>query len=293
MSIILVFGASGAVGRFLLPQLAQTHAVIAVSRDPRPGDVHWIRGDLNDRGISWPPADIAISLGPLDAFAEWWQRYPHTALRRVIALSSMSAESKRNSSDPHERALAESLRAAESRLMATADERGAACTLFRPTLIYGAGTDRSLAPIARFARRWRLLPLPLGAAGLRQPVHARDLAGACASVIANAATFGKTYALGGGERLRLDAMLMRVRDAVPGFVLPLPLPLFALRLAARLRGLGNDGFSAAALARTHEPLIADNTDAARDFAYAPAPFIGGDVLPRRFAEKYINTRIYK
>ena len=70
--------------------------------------------------------------------------------------------------------------------MGVAAERGIACTVFRPTLIYGAGTDRSLAPIARFARRWRVLPVPLGANGLRQPVHARDLAAACVAVLANA-----------------------------------------------------------------------------------------------------------
>src|SRR5882724_10751919 len=158
MSIILVFGASGSVGRFLLPQLLQQHRVIAVSRVQHVGEVEWIGGDLNDQSIHWPQAEMAISLGPLDAFVTWLQRNPATTLRRIIALSSMSAESKRDSIDPRERALAERLRAAETMLMGIATERGVACTLFRPTLIYGAGTDRSLAPIARFARRWRVLP---------------------------------------------------------------------------------------------------------------------------------------
>ena len=56
--------------------------------------------------------------------------------------------------------------------MQAARDRNVAGTIFRPTLIYGTGRDRSLAPIARFARRWRVLPLPVGARGLRQPVHA-------------------------------------------------------------------------------------------------------------------------
>jgi nucleoside-diphosphate-sugar epimerase len=144
-------------------------------------------------------------------------------------------------------------------------------------LIYGAGMDRSLTAIARFARRWRVLPVPLGANGLRQPVLARDLAGACAAVLANAVTFGKIYPIGGGERLRFDAMLMRLRDAVPGFVLPLPLPMMALRLAARWQQ--GAFFSTSAVARLREPLIADNSAAARDFGYAPAAFIACDVLP--------------
>jgi nucleoside-diphosphate-sugar epimerase len=274
MSIVLVFGATGSVGQFLLPLLLP-HQVVAVSRASPADKAGWIIGDLNDPGMTWPTVDAVISLGPLDGFAAWLQRYPATSLRRVIALSSMSAESKRESMDPLERELAQRLRTAESSLMDTAAERGIACTLFRPTLIYGAGTDRSLAPIARFARRWRMLPVPFGASGLRQPVHARDLAAACATALEKTDTFGKVYALGGGERLRFDTLLQRLRAAQPGLVLPLPVPLIALRLAARLWR----GFSATAVARLRQPLIADHGDAVRDFGYAPAAFIASDVLP--------------
>lgn len=280
MSTILVFGASGQVGRRLLPRLSGQHRVIAVSRALQHGnaDASWIRGDLRDEDMSWPQAETVISLGPLDAFAAWLERNPALALRRVIALSSMSAESKRDSIDPRERALAERLRRAETTVTRVANLRAIAWTLFRPTLIYGAGADRNLAPIARFARRWRLLPIPLGASGLRQPVHVADLAAACAAALANPATFGKSYALGGGERLRFDSMLLRLCRAVPGLVLPLPLPPIALHLAARCwRG---SPVGAGTLARLREPLIADNTDATRDFGYAPAAFCPRDVLPR-------------
>jgi len=276
MSTVLVFGATGSVGQFLRPLLSPGHQVIAVSRAPPQGQASWICGDLNNPDMAWPAADMVISLGPLDAFAAWLQRYPVTTLRRVIALSSMSAESKRESIDPSERALSKRLRTAESSVMDAATERGFACTVFRPTLIYGAGTDRSLAPIARFARRWRILPIPFGASGLRQPVHARDLAAACATALEKTDTYGKVYALGGGERLRFDTLLLRLRASVPGLVLPVPVPMMALRLAAHLRrGL----FSETAVARLRQPLLADHGDAVRDFGYAPAAFIASDVLP--------------
>jgi len=56
----------------------------------------------------------------------------------------------------------------------------------------------------------------------------------------------------------------------------LPLPLMALLLAARCwRG---SFLSASAIARLHKPLIADNSNAARDFGYAPVAFIAHDVL---------------
>jgi nucleoside-diphosphate-sugar epimerase len=278
MSSVLVFGASGSVGQFLLPLLSPQYQVIAVSRSPPAGQAGWIGADLNDSGIIWPAADIAISLGPLDAFAAWLQRYPATTLRRVIALSSMSAESKRESIDPHERALAKHLHAAESLLIGTAAEHAIACTVFRPTLIYGAGKDHSLAPIARFAKRWRLMPVPFGASGLRQPVHARDLAAACAAALVNNTTFGKIYALGGGERLRFDTLLLRLRAALPGPVLAVPVPMIALRLAARGR---QGSFNTNSVARLCQPLIADHSDAVRDFGYAPAAFVASDVLPKK------------
>ncbi|MDR3386709.1 MAG: hypothetical protein P4L92_06605 [Rudaea sp.] len=286
MSTVLVFGAGGAIGRFLLPRLAPVQSAIGVSRVARAGEPGWITGDLNDHGAMWPQAEIVISLGPLDAFAAWLQRYPAATLQRVVAVSSMSAESKRESADPYERALARRLRDAETSVMETAAARGFACTLFRPTLIYGAGNDRSLAPIARFARRWRILPVPRGADGLRQPVHARDLADACTAVLGNPATFGKTYPLGGGECLRFDAMLLRLRASLPGVVLPLPLPMNALLLAARWQR--NPAFSTAAIARLRLPLVADNAAAEHDFGFAPAPFIASDVLPAGFASGYIS-----
>ena len=267
MQTVLVFGASGAVGRYLLPRLGTHYKVFPVSRSTRTG---WIGGDINDTGMAWPTTDVILSLGPLDAFADWLERQT-AASTRVIALSSMSAESKRESPDSAERALAKRLRDSESRVFAAGNRRSIACTIFRPTLIYGAGTDRSLAPIARFARRWHVLPIPVGARGLRQPVHADDLAAACIAALDRPASFGRIYELGGGERLTFTAMLRRLRAAEPGFVLPLPLPIAGLRLARGRIG-------ASALARLREPLLADNHDATRDFGYAPGPFRARDVL---------------
>ena len=271
MSSILVFGASGAVGRFVMPLLAPAHRIVPVSRIARPD---WITADMNDPVAVWPEAEIALSLGPLDAFAGWLESTPMTRLHRIVALSSMSAQSKLDSPDPAERALAARLRDAEARVRDAAAARAIGWTIFRPTVIYGAGVDATLAPIARFARRRRVLPVPLGADGLRQPVLAADLAVACNAVISNPATFGKIYEIGGGERLRFDAMIRRLRETVRGLVLPVPIPLFALHLFARSLRI-----APGALARLRVALIADNTAAIRDFGYAPGPFRADAVLP--------------
>jgi nucleoside-diphosphate-sugar epimerase len=277
MTVSLVAGASGAIGRFLLPRLlAAGHEVIALSRvartsaDPR---LRWIVGDLDRAASGLPACDAVFSLGPLDAFARWFAGGAIDGRPRVVAIGSMSLETKRDSPDAGERALAARLDAAERGLRAAAEARGSACTLLRPTLIYGAGLDRSLSPIARFAQRWRVFPRLPAATGLRQPVHADDLAAACLAVAGSARAAGRTYALGGGERLAFDAMLARVQASLPVRTLPLPLPLAPVRGAFALtRAVGLHPPHAAALARLRKDLLADDAAAAADFAWSPRAF---------------------
>lgn len=280
MSTFIVFGASGPVGRFLLPRLGGE--VFAVSRSPPPdaSGTHWIRGDLFGSVAPLPAqTTVIVSLGPLEAFAAWFAATPVAGVRRVLALSSMSAQSKRASPDAAERALAARLIAAETRIADVAVARGIRWTLFRPTLIYGGGQRGSLAPIVEFARRWHVLPYPLGASGLRQPVHAEDIATAVRAAIDARRAWGRIYELGGGERLRCDDMLLRLRAAVPGFVVPLPLPAFVLRLRSAIRGSGGPfSFGVGALQRLREPLVADNARAAADLGYAPRAFAAAEVL---------------
>jgi len=285
LSTYIIFGASGATGRFLLPALLERgERIHAVSRRPPApsGGLQpaWIRGDLFGAVAALPPAaDVVVSLGPLDAFSAWFDAAAIAGVRRVIALSSMSAETKSASPDAAERVLAEILRAAEQRLLRAAAERGIGCTLLRPTLIYGGAPDRSLTPIVRFAMHWRVLPIPMGASGLRQPVHAADVAGAVDAVTDCAAAHGRIYALGGGERLRFDRMLLRLRAAMPKVVLPLPVPQVAIRLALRLRsGRGTSPISAAAIGRMRADLVADNSEAARDFKFSPRAFLADDAI---------------
>jgi len=282
LSTFLVFGATGPAGRAVLERLRGGAArVFAVSRSAAAADVAgptvWIRGDLNGAVAALPATiEVILSLGPLDAFAGWFERHAPAGTRRVVALSSMSAQSKQASTDPAERELALRLRAAEQRLAGAAQARGVAWTVLRPTLLYGDGRDRSLAPIARFMRRWHVAPIPFGAVGLRQPLHVGDLAAAVLAAVDSDAAAGQIYPLGGGERLRFVDLMRRLRHAVPGFVLPLPLPLIALRLAQRS---GATVFNAAAIARLRVALVADNAAATRDLGHVPRAFAAHDVLP--------------
>ncbi|MDI1254153.1 NAD-dependent epimerase/dehydratase family protein [Thermomonas sp.] len=276
MKTALVFGASGQIGTPLLRRLsAAGWQVLAVSRDVHadaPGR-HWLRGDLcNVEGL--PDAvDAIFSCGPLDQFARW---HAEVLIRapRVLAFGSTSASSKHDSGDAGERDLSLCLLDAEDLLFSTAEIHGAAVTILRPTLIYGAGRDQTLTRIAGMARRWGRFVLPRRAHGLRQPVHVDDLADAAWAACQSSASHGRSYDLPGGETLAYRVMVQRVLACLQPAprLLELPMPLFrGVLAAAQLRGIAVD-FTPEALARMRQDLVFDSEPARRDFAYSPRMF---------------------
>jgi nucleoside-diphosphate-sugar epimerase len=266
---ILVVGGSSQIGHFLLPRLETGgEAIVALSRVSRPArdGVQWLRGSLPDALPALPVLSAIISFGPLQALADWLERSPPSAAPRVIATSSMSAETKRDSTVAAEREIARQLRAGEAALAEVCARLGCACTVLRPTLVYGAGMDKSLTPIARRAMRTRLFPLPAGR-GLRQPVHADDIAQAVLAALECPAAAGRVIPIGGGERLVYAQMFARVRQSLSCATVPVRVPAWLLRLGQRLwpplRG---------PLSRLDCDLVADNGELQRLLGIQPRPF---------------------
>ncbi|EIL94444.1 SDR family oxidoreductase [Rhodanobacter spathiphylli] len=266
---VLVIGASSQIGRFLLPRLiANGEPVVALSRQPRTASagITWLHGWLPDRPPGLPPLSAIISFGPLTGLADWLANADVVDAPRVIATSSMSAESKRDSLVSGERDISRQLRESEAQLAAACERHGSAWTVLRPTLVYGAGLDKSLTPLARRAMRLRVFPLPCGR-GLRQPVHAEDIALAALAALECPASGGRVLQIGGGERLPAAEMFARVRRSLPVATMPLPLPAWLLRAAKlalpRLRG---------ALDRLDNDLVADNGELQRLLGIRPRPF---------------------
>lgn len=272
----LVFGGSGQIGYPLLG-LLQTAGwrITAVSRNAHadePG-LHWLRGELGDAPGLPARVDAIVSCGPLDAFAQWYAS-ARIESPRVVAFGSTSVEVKRGSADAAERDVAQRLREGEERVLATSERAGAAATLLRPTLVYGAGRDATLTRIAQLAQRWHRFPLPRGACGLRQPVHVDDLAAAAFACLPVAATHGQAYALPGGETLTYRDMVARVLAVLepPPTLVELPSPLFnAALLLAQMTGRAT-GLGEAAVRRMRSDLVFDAAPAQRDFGYAPRAF---------------------
>jgi nucleoside-diphosphate-sugar epimerase len=272
----LVFGGSGQVGHPLLACLHRRgwriHAVSRRAQPAMPG-VQWLRGDLASAQGLPPHVDAIFSCGPLDHFARWYAGST-IACPRVVAFGSTSVEVKHDSSDAEERDVAARLREGEAAVFATAAQRGAAATLLRPTLVYGAGGDRTLTRIAAIAGRWHRFALPRDAVGLRQPVHVEDLAQAAFAVLDAPATHGLAYALPGGETLAYREMAARVlatlQPSAKLHLLP-PGAFRALLSLAHAAGIARD-FGDAALARMRQDLVFDIEPAHRDFGYAPRAF---------------------
>lgn len=278
MPAALVFGASGQIGRALLPRLQQQGwDVVAVSRETRHDHgTSWIVGALEDLSAVPGRFDVVFSCGPLDRFAAWYAKHG-TGIPRVVAFGSTSVSVKQDSADAGERDVAARLAKGETVVFEAARRFGAAATILRPTLVYGGGTDHTLSRVAALARRWRLVPIPVDATGLRQPVHVDDLASAAMAVLDVPGAAGCAYALPGGEALPWCEMVSRVVATLdpPSRVLPLPAGLFRMALAlARMTGAAR-GFGGAVSARLGDDLVFDPGPAAHDFGYAPRSFQPG------------------
>jgi nucleoside-diphosphate-sugar epimerase len=178
----------------------------------------------------------------------------------------MSAESKRHARATADRRISQRLRDGEHRLFEQCGRLGIECTVLRPTMIYGAGLDRNLTPIARRAARWGVFPMPI-ASGLRQPVHAEDVAAASILALQRSEASGQTIEIGGGERLSVTTMFERVRASLPCPTLPLRISGRLLRAGARLQPMLRGP-----LDRLDTNLVADNARLERLLGMQPRPF---------------------
>lgn len=240
-----VIGTTGLVGGSLLPILTQSDwRVFAYSRSEVERvntAIEWRRLSSVEP-ISEPLLPFWICLAPIWTLPEHFSLLEAQGARRVVALSSTSLFTKDASSDPAEQAIARKLAEGERRLQTWAETRGIEWIIIRPTLIYGLGRDKNVSEIARFICRWGFFPLLGKANGLRQPVHAEDVAMACHAATLSQSAVNQAYNIGGGEMLPYREMVGRIFLALgkrPCFT-PLPrwlwiIAIGAIRLLPRFR----------------------------------------------------------
>ncbi len=278
---VIVTGATNQVAYYLIPALLkETYNVHAISRQYRPdwvgghSNLHWIVQDLSVDQNSLPNCDVLIYSAPIEYAANLIKKLISKRFNRVILISSSSAYSKVNSSSLDERLLANRLIEGELNVRRVCQQYNIDLTLFRPTLIYGCGLDENLSKIAAVIKRLGFVVLPGWASGLRQPVHADDVAKACRLVLNKRSSFNKLYYLTGGETVSYYEMVRKVFSSMRRSprILRLPksciFPLIFLLKYTRY----NTQLNREMLIRINQDLCFDCKPAAIDFDYLPRLF---------------------
>lgn len=278
-----VLGASSLVGRCVLSLLsAAGWQVVAYTRQAQQRDgfgVSWLvlPTGASGRPVSQNNAVVMpywICVAPIWVLPDYFPLIKASGARRVVVLSSTSRFTKVSSGDTAENAIAKKLIENEARLQAWAEDRGIEWVVLRPTLIYGLGRDKNISEMARFIRRFGFFPLLGQAPGLRQPIHAEDVAAACVAALQAPAATNRAYNISGGETLAYRDMVTRVFTALGRPARLLTVPLWSFRLAVvMLRCLPRyQQWSAAMAERMNRDLVFAHTDAARDLGFKPRGF---------------------
>jgi len=282
---IIVTGATSIIGRFLLPRLLEAgYEVHALSRknnpDPAKGNrgnrFFWHQVDIDDPG-QLPKIDGAalIHLAPLWLLPPLLPILNSIQTKRVIAFGSTSLFSKAGSRNTGERELAARLSSAEEKIRRDCGILRINWTVFRPTLVYDCAQDKNIVQIARFIRRYGFFPLLGAASGLRQPVHADDLAQACILALDQSVTFNRSYNLSGGETLTYRRMIEKVFVSLgkPIRFFIVPAWLFRLGIQGVTLLPGKRSITPEMATRMNTDLCFFYTDATKDFGFMPRQFL--------------------
>lgn len=221
----------------------------------------------------WTPeyGAIVISAMPIWLLPKLLPRI--TACKQIIAFSSTSVFTKTHSRDLKEQALVAKLAEAELRIQDFCQANAISWTILRPTLIYDPGKDGNVSAIARFIKKWKFFPIASPGRGLRQPVHANDLAAATVEAIDNPQAFNRALNLGGGETLTYREMVTRIFESLGYKPLILPLPAIFPETGLKILGhIRNTTYSPELFRRMNQDLAFDLSEADTVLGYKPMPF---------------------
>jgi uncharacterized protein YbjT (DUF2867 family) len=212
---VVVFGASGFVGRALLPALAAELDVVAVSRKPHPPQegVMWVVGDVADVSAvrrALEGAEVAYylvhSLGSPDfeqrdvAGARTTAREAEAAgVRQLVYLGGLGEAAEDLS--PHLRSRLETGRALASGAVPL--------TTLRAAVVVGKGSA-AFETIVALVDRLPAMIAPRWVSTPTQPIALGDAIRYLAGIAGREETFGETYDLGGPEVMTYRDMIERV-----------------------------------------------------------------------------------
>ena len=274
---VLLTGASSQIGVFAIPRLISAgFNVLAVSRKGRPEhypafkQVEWL--DQANAMQASVRCQYLLSAGPLELAKKFLAK--GRQFQTVVVFSSSSVENKWESADSIEQNQMQSMLALESELQQTARNRRVKLVILRPTLIYGCGLDNNISRLVHWVSRFGFIPVNGKAKGLRQPVHADDLAKVAVAAMVDNVTVPQILPLAGGSTLTYSDMVITIFTMLgkPSRLVRLPQWLFVLLI--RIAGFFkfSDGINAEMVKRQQADLVVNDQQARELLNYNPRPF---------------------
>jgi nucleoside-diphosphate-sugar epimerase len=271
----LVVGGTGVVGGYIVQHLILAgERPLALSRSPRstPGVV-WFQGDLqNPETLEFPPFTTLYCTVDAVMLPAALPYLFNASLKRIVVFSSTSVLTKIDSEIVAERQMWQNLADAEQKIVAACEQRNIEWTILRPTLIYAEGRDQNITPLSRLIRRFGVMPAVGGASGLRQPVHAEDLAIGAVAAASSASAANKFYSLPGGETLTYREMVGRIFDGLRQPRRAVPVPAYLWRAVFAFVKPLFPGANVAMGTRMMVDMTFDCSPAKQDFGWNPRMF---------------------
>jgi uncharacterized protein YbjT (DUF2867 family) len=235
---VVVFGATGTVGRGLLPVLADSHEVVAVSRQPRhatAGSIEWAHGDVTDaRSVraAIAGADVVYylvhSLGSPDfeerdrAAAETVAEEASTSsVRQIVYLGGLGDDLPDLS--PHLRSRIETGLALASGSVPV--------TTLRAAMIVGPGSA-AFETILALVDRLPAMVCPRWVSTPTQPIAIGDAVTYLTAVCGREKCFGESYDIGGPEVMTYREMIERIAAVRGRRPLIVEVPVLTPRLSS-------------------------------------------------------------
>jgi nucleoside-diphosphate-sugar epimerase len=295
---ILVTGATGFVGRALLPRLVsdgwRVRAAVRVSSPAMPAGVEAMEvGDIGpDTG--WHEAlagvDAVVHLAARahvldesspDAFALYRavnalgalklaEAAAAAGVRRFVFLSSVRVHGARSAGAPFtessplaaEDPYGQSKIEAESGLAQIARATQLEPVVLRPPLVYGAGARGNFARLVRLVGQG--MPLPLASVRNRRSlIYVGNLVDAIVRSLEHPAATGRTFLVSDGEDISTPELVRRIARALGRPARLIPVPPALLRFGGALAGRKDD------VARLLDDLAVDSSHIRTTLAWTP------------------------